>query len=1227
MKKVCILIGLMILMPSVLTAQQWESMDGPYFVYNVTGMSIGWTDYGGPNQTAYAYAVGSDLDDNFIYGFSGDTPIESWSLRERIPGAKHVSASRYNGLRAYATVPEGAGIEEGVHYTFNGGLSWSYNSFNQPGAKDFTDIEAHPNNEQICFTTAMGNQLGAIWRTLDGGGTWTHIGENGPFEWRESFNAIHIDPNSPADIQSTTVYLSYVHEGNFKSTDGGETWIGLPIPDRPFYEGIDIVVKEGDSDNLYALIQFNSVYELWHSVDGGSSWGSEPEVSFGSNSVYKVIVEDYDYQGEHQDAVWVIGDNSVFTHVVGQYPGWTIFPIGHTPFMSGFVDPTAQWFGGEFIPGGLLHIGSELTMQQAFYDVGGGDITFSTEEVISGTNVADVASLDCIEGRSLRCVTKDGGYIRKNRDIYDQYGIGWEWDNVFIGLTSLDVEGKKLSCYYSDGTDSYIAYALDGTEPYLIENGHEVNWDREAPDRPALFNVVQGRHYDIPYWQIVFAGGIQFGSNNNVVWKSSSNPLYSLSEEHNLGGSPPVISDILHEKVHEDHYYACGSRNSDIDDIVVYLHVNNPSEIAMNQGLTGVLNAHTIVKSKEIFEGTQQDGLSTLYLGTEQGIFKNKYDFSSVLPWYSSDYGIPQGMRIEDIVNFYHIIENGGGDPDSIVQYALGLDAFDNPFIYVTADSGRSWVEMGGYFRDQNIQVNELVTFTDRRSEYEPNPYFLGVGTNNGVYRYRFNVRSGILAGSEDWDGLIIVNGDVTVPTGATLTIQPGTEILFTYDFDRVESGADIAKSELIVSGTLNAIGTPGDQITFASSEPYNPSAGDWYGIRAYAGSNINLSDCVIKHAKYGISATYASSLIVESCTIEDNLTAGIFLDNAPSGTMITNSRIENSGTYGIYCFEGTFTALADTIVDNRYGINYIGDHAFTVQNCVVSFSDPMATSYYGIRAVNYLTPTNLAPIVVGDSITGFSQGGIYFDDVTNSSAKIEATSVYNSGKSGIYYYRSSARIDGGLSERNLLKENDYGLILYSSSSPTVRRTKFENNDKAGASISGGGSPDFGTELEWGNNSFLMQGAINPVYRHLINNSLLTINAIYNYWDPLDKNLIVNAFYKPYLRNDPLPKVILDWDNAMLADDFELAGAYPNPFNASTRISFNLSSPQFVTVKIYNIMGQEVNTIFEGYGSSGENTIVWNGENQFGNAVSTGVYLVQMRSAEKQKTLKMTMLK
>lgn len=94
---------------------------------------------------------------------------------------------------------------------------------------------------------------------------------------------------------------------------------------------------------------------------------------------------------------------------------------------------------------------------------------------------------------------------------------------------------------------------------------------------------------------------------------------------------------------------------------------------------------------------------------------------------------------------------------------------------------------------------------------------------------------------------------------------------------------------------------------------------------------------------------------------------------------------------------------------------------------------------------------------------------------------------------------------------------------------------------------------------------------------------------------------------------------------------------YPNPFNPSTTINFNLpqtSSP--VSLEIYNLKGQKVKTfvwnnflseLFHGQDTSGSYSVVWNGTDDFGKNVSSGVYFAKLKIGETLLTRKMLLMK
>ncbi len=77
-------------------------------------------------------------------------------------------------------------------------------------------------------------------------------------------------------------------------------------------------------------------------------------------------------------------------------------------------------------------------------------------------------------------------------------------------------------------------------------------------------------------------------------------------------------------------------------------------------------------------------------------------------------------------------------------------------------------------------------------------------------------------------------------------------------------------------------------------------------------------------------------------------------------------------------------------------------------------------------------------------------------------------------------------------------------------------------------------------------------------------------------------------------------------------ESFELKQNYPNPFNPSTVISFELSENSFVTLKIFNTLGEEVTTLLHERRVKGNHTVRWNGTNNTGRRVAPGSYYYQL---------------
>ncbi|MBU1101362.1 MAG: T9SS type A sorting domain-containing protein [Bacteroidetes bacterium] len=91
--------------------------------------------------------------------------------------------------------------------------------------------------------------------------------------------------------------------------------------------------------------------------------------------------------------------------------------------------------------------------------------------------------------------------------------------------------------------------------------------------------------------------------------------------------------------------------------------------------------------------------------------------------------------------------------------------------------------------------------------------------------------------------------------------------------------------------------------------------------------------------------------------------------------------------------------------------------------------------------------------------------------------------------------------------------------------------------------------------------------------------------------------------------------------------EFNVSQNYPNPFNPSTTIKFSLPAAEKVSVKVFDLLGREMITLLDTQLEAGNHSVVWNGENQFGNAVSTGIYFYKVKSGSNVVTRKMILMK
>lgn len=94
-----------------------------------------------------------------------------------------------------------------------------------------------------------------------------------------------------------------------------------------------------------------------------------------------------------------------------------------------------------------------------------------------------------------------------------------------------------------------------------------------------------------------------------------------------------------------------------------------------------------------------------------------------------------------------------------------------------------------------------------------------------------------------------------------------------------------------------------------------------------------------------------------------------------------------------------------------------------------------------------------------------------------------------------------------------------------------------------------------------------------------------------------------------------------------VVDEFALHQNYPNPFNPSTTIAYTLKENANVTLKIYNMLGQEVKTLVSAHQAAGVKEVAWDGTNNAGAQVASGIYIYRLEANDFVASRRMLLMK
>jgi hypothetical protein len=100
-----------------------------------------------------------------------------------------------------------------------------------------------------------------------------------------------------------------------------------------------------------------------------------------------------------------------------------------------------------------------------------------------------------------------------------------------------------------------------------------------------------------------------------------------------------------------------------------------------------------------------------------------------------------------------------------------------------------------------------------------------------------------------------------------------------------------------------------------------------------------------------------------------------------------------------------------------------------------------------------------------------------------------------------------------------------------------------------------------------------------------------------------------------------------DNSTELMPTQYELYQSYPNPSNPQTTISYALPKNCYVTLTIYNMLGQEVRTLVNEFQTEGYKSVVWDGKDNWDKSVPSGVYVCKMSADKFTQSHKLSLLK
>jgi hypothetical protein len=320
----------------------------------------------------------------------------------------------------------------------------------------------------------------------------------------------------------------------------------------------------------------------------------------------------------------------------------------------------------------------------------------------------------------------------------------------------------------------------------------------------------------------------------------------------------------------------------------------------------------------------------------------------------------------------------------------------------------------------------------------------------------------------------------------------------------------------------------------------------------------------------------------------------GVMLDNvSPTGASWLNMDFVRVNVNHAVAPEAGFAASVKSI---NFGTIYT--NATKKDSIVVTNHGALALSITAVASTNPLftvTPTTATVAVEGSqkfyitfapAASGTQIGKIAF---THNAWSHDTITVTGNGNSDPSFAASVKSINFGTINTNVTKKDSVIVANNGASALSITGITSTNSHftvtPTTATVAAGGTQKFYITFAPVTN-ITQSGKI--VFKH---------NA------PTHDTISVTGIGNPVSVND---------QNAMIPNVYKLYNNYPNPFNPSTTIQYDLPKQSIVTLKVYSLLGQEVATLVNDNQAAGYHQVVWMGQNNVGKQASSGVYIIRI---------------